>query len=381
MHIAIDARFWGLENTGLGRYVMKLVEELSKIDTVNRYSLLVKQQSISSIPKLGNNFELVACNANHYSVREQFEVLQVLSTIKPDIFHVPHFNIPVLWHGPLVVTLHDLIKKFSVGSQSTTLPAPVYWVKWVAHGFAVSRAVYSARKIIVPSEFTKGQVLEYYRVPAEKIHVTYEAPEDVYYAKTTLSSQKLVKKYGLGENFVVYTGNVYPHKNVQFLIEGVKRYNLTAETPLVLAIVCSRNVFQERLAQFIREAHMEEYVKFLGFVPDEELRDLYREAKAFVTPSLLEGFGLPGLEAMAAGTVVISSDQSSLPEIYGAVALYFDPQNIDDLVKQLTYMNRLSGAKRKTLVEEGKAKAKSYSWKRLAEETKLVYELAGRSRI
>lgn len=377
MHIVIDARFWGLENTGLGRYVMKITQELSAMDRDNTYSLLLRKKMFEEFETfgLGSNFQPVLAEMQHYSVKEQLQLPRILGELAPDLVHIPHFNIPVMYRGPMVVTIHDLIKQFSVGAQATTLPKPLYWIKWMVHTMVIRRAVTAARAIIVPSAFTKHQLLHMYGVNSQKVFVTHEAPEDAYY-ENEKNAHTRIEKFKIRGPFVIYTGNVYPHKNVKLLIEAIKMYNSRNEQPLTLAVVCARNVFRTRLETWVEELGVRDQVRFLGFVPDEDLRELYREAVAFVTPSLLEGFGLPGLEAMAAGTVVLSSNTASLPEIYGKAAHYFDPHKVDELVSGLEKISNFTIAQRQGAVKTGLMQAKGYSWKKTAEQTRQVYELA-----
>ncbi len=159
--------------------------------------------------------------------------------------------------------------------------------------------------------------------------------------------------------FVVYTGNLYPHKNVPILIEAVEKLKLN------LAIVCARDVFANRLPK-------SKYVHFLGKLTDQELVGLYKQATAFVFPSLIEGFGLTGLEAMAAGLPVIAARASCLPEIYADAALYFDPSNSADLAQKIKAVVN-DKELRQNLITKGKQQVSKYSWAKMANETWQIY--------
>jgi len=167
-------------------------------------------------------------------------------------------------------------------------------------------------------------------------------------------------------------GNVYPHKNVPFLIRAVKRVRKKYPS-LELAIVCSRNIFRKRLEAEIRKMGANSFVRLTGFVPDQDLGVLYKEALAFVFPSLSEGFGLPGLESMALGTPVVSSSFSCLPEIYGKAALYFHPQKLNSLVAALERIVEEESL-RKELIRRGYKQVKKYSWLRMGKEIWAGYE-------
>lgn len=160
--------------------------------------------------------------------------------------------------------------------------------------------------------------------------------------------------------FLVYTGNLYPHKNVGVLVQAAEKLKIN------VAIVCARSVFEKRLP-------VSPYAHYLGRLSDKELIELYREASAFVFPSLIEGFGLPGLEAMSVGLPVIAARASCLPEIYGDAALYFDPHSVDDLVEKIKSL--LTDEKlRATLIAKGKSQAKKYSWRKMASQTWEIYQ-------
>jgi len=160
--------------------------------------------------------------------------------------------------------------------------------------------------------------------------------------------------------FVVYTGNLYPHKNIKVLIAAVEKLKLN------LAIVCARSVFEYRLPK-------SEFVHYLGRLSDPDLVGIYKQAVAFVFPSLIEGFGLPGLEAMAVGLPVIAADASVLPEIYGDAALFFDPNDPEDLSAKISSVI-LDSALAKSLVAKGRAQVKKYSWVKMARQTWEIYQ-------
>lgn len=160
---------------------------------------------------------------------------------------------------------------------------------------------------------------------------------------------------------IVYTGNLYPHKNIPLLISAVEKLKIN------LKIVCARNVFENRLPK-------SKYVEFLGRLTDEDLIEVYKKSQAFVFPSLIEGFGLPGLEAMAVGLPVIAACASCLPEIYQDAALYFDPHDVNDLTAKIKSVLENEDL-RKDLIKKGLAQVKKYSWAKMANQTWEIYQL------
>jgi len=158
------------------------------------------------------------------------------------------------------------------------------------------------------------------------------------------------------------------------LLRALKKYNLENNEPYHLLIVCSRSVFSDRLKEIIVKEKMSKYVHFLGFVPDIDLREIYANSKAFVTPSKLEGFGLPGLESMASGAIVIAANSSCLPEIYQHGAIYFDPDDFEDLTSKLVDLNNMSESTRQRIINANVKYTNQFSWVKLAKETTATYE-------
>lgn len=375
-HIAIDARFWGLNNTGLGRYTMRLITELLQIDQPHTYTLLIQPDMRSHIlqelqlPQIpATRFQLLPTPARHYSTKEQLLLPKLLHQLKPDLLHVPHFNIPILYTGKLIVTIHDLIKQASVGAQTTTLPMPIYWLKYAVHKQVIRTAIHRSQAIITPSKYTAKQITNEFHPSESKLHVTYEAPDPIYFKPQPVD----LNHYNLTAPYLIYTGNVYPHKNLNRLLLAFQ--NVTEKHPdLQLAIVCGRNIFKDRVQELTTRLKLQNNVKFLGFVPDTDMPGLYHQSLAFITPSLIEGFGLPGVEAMAAGTVVLSSNTSCLPEIYRDAPIYFNPREVNDIEKSILQLIKQTSTKRATMIKHGQKIASQYSWQTMARQTLQLYE-------
>lgn len=379
MKIAIDARLYGLENAGIGRYVMNLIEQIENLDKENQYLVLLRKKYFQSLNFKNEKFQKVLADYPHYSFLEQLLLPVQLFRLRPDLTHFPHFNVPIFWWGKKIVTIHDLIKHQSRGTQTTTKEPLFYWFKYLNYRFLIWLAVKKADRIIVPSRYWKRELARRYRLPPKKIKVTYEGVDNKFKIKnlklkTTTKKDKILEKCNLKKPFIIYTGSLYPHKNVERLVAAVKRYHVLIHSnkKLVLAIACSRGIFYERFNKKIKEMKAERFVNLLGFVPDEDLIALYRIAEAFVLPSLVEGFGLIGLEAMACGCPVICSDIPVLREVYGKAALYFDPLDVKDIVEKIGLVIN-DKTRRKALVDKGKQQVKKYSWQKMAKQTLKVY--------
>lgn len=373
MKIGIDARLYGLEHAGLGRYVSKLVETVLKVDKKNKYVLFLTRRHAEEF-KNRKRVKVVVCNIPIYSFAEQLLLPWIFQKEKLDLLHVPHFNAPLLYPGKYILTIHDLIKHDSTGKATTTRQPLLYFIKRLGYLFLTGLISKRAMAIIVPSNFVKDDVAHRLNVSPDKITVTYEASAGSL-RQTRLNTQEkkdVLTKYSLTQPFIIYTGSVYPHKNVDVLIEAVARHNRLREVDLELALVCSRSVFYDRTNQKITEKGLGHWIKMLGFVEDADVSKLYSLALALVHPSKMEGFGLTGLEAMSVGLPVIASHASSLPEVYGDAALFFDPNKVDDLVACLDELIRNADL-REDLIAKGYTQAKKYSWEKMGVETISVY--------
>ena len=375
MKIAIDARFWGPVHTGLGRYTESLVSNLHQIGCQHHIDLLVNPNDKGKISKSLPDFNTVTCSAKPYSFLEQWQILRVLHRLKPDLVHFPHFNVPVLYNRPFIVTIHDLIKHRSTGLATTTKSPLGYWLKRVGYYLAFKKAISQSEEILTPSNWVKKDILDHYSVPADKVIVTPEAPTSVYSRPEPAKISSSLKHL---QPYLIYVGNAYPHKNLIQLIKVVKILNQKHDKnqfkQLKLVIITAKNVFYKRLNRQISRLKADSFVHLKGFITDQELKTWYQHSLAFIIPSFLEGFGLPGLEAMASGTVVLSSNQACLPEVYQQGAVYFDPDSVNDMVEKINSVYQLTLIKRKSLIEKGRKQAQKFSWGKTAQDTLSAYQ-------
>ena len=229
---------------------------------------------------------------------------------------------------------------------------------------------------MVPSFFTKKKLSKAFELPASKISVTYEAADEIFNAvgEQEVSEGKVnqvLSRYGVHKPFVIYVGAAFPYKNLDRLLSAL----LLLPKEIKLVYASSRSTFVERLIDKAREIGISDRLVAAGFVPNEDLAILYKQAECLVFPSLSEGFGLPGLEAMAAGCPVVCSDIPVFKEVYGEAAVYFGPKEARDMANKLELIIKNEKLKIK-LREKGFEQAKKYSWRRMAEETLDVYRKA-----
>lgn len=370
LRIAIDARMYGLEHTGIGKYIMELVQNLATVDNNNEYTIILRKNYFESL-KLASNFKKIKADFRQYSFSEQILLPKILNGENPDIVHFPHFNIPILYKGPYVVTIHDLLMHKQKGFETTTLPPWIYLIKRLGYRSVFDTAIRRAIKIIVPSEAVKKELENYYHLNSEKLKVCYEGVSEL---ATNVQISSLMAKYQIEKPYFIYTGNAYPHKNLKRLIEATISLNTERSIKAHTVIVSARNFFVKKLERLINDMGAEQYVRLLGFVPDNELGTLYKHSCAFTFPTLSEGFGIPGLDAFAAGTLVLASEIPVLKEIYGSHAIYFNPFDFSSIVQAMEFVLEMEPNKRQERILDARDFVKRYSWHKMAQETLQIYE-------
>lgn len=373
MKIGIDARFFGPESKGLGRYTQKLVEHLEEIDHENEYIIFLRKDNFDLFQPTNPNFKKVLADYRWYTFAEQIFMPIFLYRQKLDFVHFPHFNIPIFYFKKFIVTIHDLTLVRFPTKRATTLNKIGYKIKFLAYKLAIYQAIKRAVKIIAISEFTKKDICDYYNLPKEKIFVAYEAVDNEKNIKNdeVCVGDAEVENVEL-DKFLIYVGNAYPHKNLDRLVKAFDLWKKKFSHSHKLVLVGKDDYFYQRLKEFIEKKHIKDIVIF-NTLSDKVLYELYDRAEAFMFISLYEGFGLPPLEAMQAGIPVLSSDHLVMLEVLGNSALYCDGKNIDDIVQGMEKI--VSDEKlREELILKGKMQAKKYSWKKMAEETLEVYK-------
>ncbi len=373
MRVLIDARLYGLENAGLGRYVSELIRYLSYNYQEFNFIVFLRKKYFKSL-QLPKNWKKVCVDIRHYSLIEQIYLPIIISKEKPDLVHFPHFNVPIFYTGKFVVTIHDLLMhNFSI--QSTTLNPLFYLVKRIAYKIVFRKAIYSSSLIITPSVFVKQEILRLFKVPDSKIVPVYEGVSKELFINDQLSVDGFFEKYAIGGNYILYCGNAYPHKNLDFVLNAFSSFDFRKKLELVL--VLPRSIFRERLENLVSRFGLQNRVKVLDFVSDNVLAYLMRKSMAYLCPSLSEGFGLPGLEAFYLGTIVLASDIPVFREVYKDVPIYFDPRDENSFKKSLKRILDMSKLERLKLIRRGRKLALSYSWEKMVSEIASIYSRLG----
>jgi glycosyltransferase involved in cell wall biosynthesis len=361
--IGIDARN---DTAGIGRYTFSLVRELAGIDRENEYVLFLSRERFASYEVPGPNFRAVEAAIPWFTVREQLQLPRLVARERLDLMHYPHLTVPLLSTTPFVVTIHDLnyLDDAAIFTGGSRVRRAV-----LLGGYRLELAkARRAHRLIAVSEHTRNAVVRALRVDPAQVAVTHEAADSPGAVEPDPAARA---RYGLDGPFFLYVGAAYPYKNLAGLLEAFGR--VSGEYKLVLA--GDQEHFGAALRKRAADAGLAGRVVFPGRVSEAELAGLYCGALAYVFVSFSEGFGLPGLEAMAAGVPVVAARAGSLPEIYGDAARYCDPHDADSIADALAEVASDEGL-RAHLVARGHRRASEFSWARTAEQTLAVYREA-----
>lgn len=367
MRIGIDARFFGPQETGIGRYVERLVSHLEDFDDGHEYVVFLRRPMFDQWTPRRANWSKVLADYRWYTLAEQLFMPGIFRRARLDLLHVPHFNVPVLARTRTIVTIHDLILNQFPTARASTLGPSLYQVKYASYRFVIRQAVRRAAAIITVSEYSRQDLLRRFTIPADRVVVTYEAAEPLAAGVPV----EALQARGIRPPYLLTVGNAYPHKNLERYLEASALAVKQGEQFQVV-IVGKRDYFSRRLEAIAKERGWR-HVSFFGFASEDELAGLYRHAHAYFFPSLSEGFGLPGLEAMQVDLPVYASRASCLPEVFGPAARYFDPNDTDDVVVSIKAALH-DTLERRRLIQAGQAQRQRYSWARMTDETHRLYE-------
>jgi len=283
------------------------------------------------------------------------------------MYHSPYFLVPYLSSVPTVITIHDVIPLLFPGHVS--VKARLFY------RIFIKQALRKAGHIITVSEASRRDLIHLFRLPPGKVTAIPLAAAPGFKRQPLAALDSLHTRYNLRQPFFLYLGSNKPHKNIVALLRAWKRLDSGSVQLVIAGKWDARHPHPQR---YVKKNQMQESVKFIGEVEDAELPMLYSSARCFVFPSLCEGFGLPVVEAMACGTPVACSDTPGLKETAGDAALFFDPENREDMTRKLARM--MSDATlRATLKEKGLGRIKLLSWERTAEETLEIYKIYAKS--
>lgn len=361
MRVAINGSMLDEQPTGVGVYTFNLINHLAG-------------------RRFGSKKEITVFSPTHFNLNNDIKIIKLPRFLQSSKYGKLAAFFRVLWNlmyypaqakkfdlllNPTshanflsdnqIITVHDLI---SLHYKNISSHQRFYFRNILP--FLLKKA----KLIIAVSENTKKDIIHFYNCPSEKIKVIYNGFDHLCYVPEENNDEVIYKKYGV-KNYFLAVGPTYPHKNFEMLIRSYAELDIKIKKQHPLVIAGGKRKYLQSIRLLVEEIKLQEHVHFLGYVPIENMPSLYRKAFALVFPSLHEGFGIPLLEAMGCGCPVLASNTTSIPEVCGDAAIYFNPMDMSSLVSSLqSFVN--NNELRTVFVEKGKQRARNFSWEKMA---------------
>jgi glycosyltransferase involved in cell wall biosynthesis len=365
MRIALDLR--RIKNPGIGRYMKCLTEAVLAQAPEHDY-LLILPPGEEGLIRAAGRVKKIAPPIRYYSVREQVELPRILRRHRIDLLHSPHFNLPLIRPCPTVVSLHDVIY-LACKQDMPSLAGRLYYRAMV------SASARLAERIITGSDFSKRDIVRFLGIDPAKIEVVhYGLSSNFQPVPDSPARRPVLARYGIDQDYILYTGIYKLRKNHAGLLRSFRAL-LAQGVKAQLVIAGPMDEGEPELRGLAGELGVEKKVVFAGFVPDADLPSLYSAARVYACPSLYEGFGFTILEAMACGVPVVSSAETSLPEVAGDAALFADPRDSEEFAAALRRAFVDEGL-RLQLIEKGFANHRRFTWETAASKTLAAYHRA-----
>ncbi len=377
MRIGFDLRPFLKEETGVGTYYRNLLFHLAQIDKGNEYFLFSSSlkdrfpaEKIPAFAKMKfRHFPFPVKATNFFWYRLGWPPLDYLFKQQLDLSHSPNpLILPT--KGKKVITVHDLF--FMDFPQKAEREVKKIFVH------KIRDSLQRADGVIAVSQFTKDDIRDKFGLESEKVRVIYHGMDQKF--QEEIDAQELERtrqKFSLPPSFILFVGTLEPRKNLLYLVDALKMIHEDYQKILLL-IIGREGQDSRNLRGRIKQKKLESWVKFTGYLPEKDLKSIYRLASAFVFPSFCEGFGLPLLEAMASGLPIAASRAPAIPEIAQEAALYFRPEDPEDMAEKIIRL-LVDETLRQSLRSEGKKRILDFDWKKAAAETLHFYqELVGK---
>ena len=372
MRFGIDVTALPSELYGAGNYIVNLTQTLIRTDPANDYLIFSKPQQAELFAGRGHA-QVVRVSLPtrlHRIAWEQTFFPLLIRRYHLDVVHSPHYTSPILASCTRVVTFHDMT--FFLHPEAHLLYKTVFF-----------RAIMpvSARRadaLIAISQNTRNDIVRLFPIDPAKVYTIPYGIASIFRPVPKPMQGRILRKYGLPAQFVLYVGNLEPRKNLPMLLRAFNRL-VQRGLPHALVLAGSRGWKDEEIFATLRGLNLGHRVFLPGYIPQTELPALYSAASLFVYASLYEGFGLPVLEAISCGVPVITSNAASMPEIVGGGGVLIDPNDEFELTDAMSRV-LTDDDLRTRLVGEGLERSRSFSWERAAQETLAVYERAARAR-
>ncbi len=363
MKIGFDFRMGGNINAGIGQYSFELLKNMLLENSDHQFYVFFSEensnpQDITELKELGA--KLIPANFRHYSFGEQFGFLRLLNSFNLDLVHFPNFNVPVWYKKPFVVTIHDMVHHKISGHKKSRL-----W-KFYAYKYIIEQAAKNSKIVFTVTNAAKDEIIKYLQIDPNKIIVTFEAPTPP--KLNGVDVPKVKEKYLLSRPYFLFVGTLERKKNLPVLAKAFDIFLAKYKLDMDLVIAGKIDPHYPEIKDQILDIANSNRVVLTGFVDNADQAALYSGAYAFITASLHEGFGLPGLEAMSYGLPVLASNTAVFNEVYDNGAIYFDPLNPEDIAD---HMNLVASDTqfREQLLQKSLARVSMFDWKFTAQKT------------
>jgi glycosyltransferase involved in cell wall biosynthesis len=374
MRIGIDGNESNVDDrVGSGMYAYQLIKHLYELDTWNEYTIYLKATPVLDMPRERKGWKYKVCGPEKLWTQFALPLQLYLDGAKLDVFFTPGHYAPRFSPVPTVVSILDLAyMKFPEYFKKSDLMQLKSWTKYSAS---------NAKHIITISESSKRDVVSFYKVPADRVTVTYIGYDTETFHPVTDQSKinAVLQKYGFQQPYILYLGTLQPRKNIVRLIQAFKdliEQEKYSNLGLKLVIVGKKGWMYQEILEEAKKLHIDDIVIFTGYVNDDEKPALLSGALMYCLPSLYEGFGIPVLEAMACGTPVVVSQISSLPEVVGEYGVLVDPYNVKSISGGLKLLVK-DAELRESMRQKGLQWVKHFDWMNTARTTLGILEKVG----
>lgn len=354
---------------GISRYVTELFSAVLSLDKANSYVLFFNKLDEPTRKRFDVfGHKIVETGIPHYSLAEQLKLPAILNKENLELMHFPHFNVPMLYRRPFLVTIHDLTHTRFPGRKKSRL------LHRLAYNCVLKSAVNRSQAIIAVSQSTKDEIVDFFRIPARKLNVVYEGVAGNYGMIDKDQAEKQVSnRFGIDNPYILYVGVWRRYKNLPKLAEAFDKLKERGLHSLDLVLAGEEDPYYPEIRTKVFSIKHKNSVRALGRVSDADLNSLYNAASLFVLPSLYEGFGLTTLEAAACGIPIACSDIPTLREVLGAGAEYFDPENLDNMADVMETILK-DPRRSEDLANLALNRVRHFSWKQAAEQTINIYQ-------
>lgn len=371
MRIGIDGGCWA-NRRGYGRFLRELLDAVARIDTQNRYLVFLDRPASHPLPEgfrgvvVGTSQSVTqgAAAGSRRRVSDLLRMSLAVAAEKLDLFFFPsvYSYFPLLRRVPMALGIHDTIADRNPQFAFASRRQEVFW-RW-----KVKLAIAQARTIVTVSEYSSRCLQQWFQVPPARIRIVSEGASPVF--------RKLDPRPA-AEPFILYVGGISPNKNLATLIRAFARIEIR-QHGLKLNLVGDYQLdgfksCHQELTELVHQLNLDDRVRFLGFVPDDELCVLYNQARLFVLPSLDEGFGLPVLEAMSCGTPVVVNAGNAMEELVADCGVVVDARDCTTLAAAIDNLLENPGSL-EALAEKGRRRAAQFSWESAARSLLAVFE-------